>query len=223
MYTGMRNSKHQMSSRSVSGEYKRESIVQRTHYDKSVLCADCDNVILGRLEDYAHEVLYKGSPGIVVLRGKTADGISHRTIQGLNYKKIKLFFLSILWRAHISKNVFFSKIDLGNDAETLRKILFENLDVDESDYKVAKAGLRFNENDLVKIVINPRLIETEGMRFCVFVINGFVYFFNLTKQNIMPAFENWFLKNSGEIGFPIFDQEESGPFLRTFFSAREAN
>jgi hypothetical protein len=83
-------------------------------YDKNILCRDCDGTILSRLETYASNKLYfngtepsRSEVGTELLGG--GDTVPAIRFHNMDYAKIKLFLLSLLWRAHISKQAFLKR------------------------------------------------------------------------------------------------------------------
>lgn len=85
-----------------------------------LLCADCDNRRLGKLEDYIARVLFGKSR---ISCRKTKNGI---IIENLSYESIRLFQLSMLWRASISSLPEFSDVALGPHEETIRTMLLKD-------------------------------------------------------------------------------------------------
>jgi hypothetical protein len=87
-------------------------------YDGDILCQTCDNEVLGAYESYAAQVLFgKNLPESTAPEVKSfidpPTGMSEHHFSKLNYGKLKTFFLSIVWRAHISQHPFFNEVDLG--------------------------------------------------------------------------------------------------------------
>jgi hypothetical protein len=95
----------------VDEKYRSKGI-----YDSTILCHDCDGGIIGsKYDDYAASVFFgshkndwrikrffdEKDPRVKWLEA-TADG-----------SRIKLFMLSILWRAHVSSFSNFANVDLG--------------------------------------------------------------------------------------------------------------
>jgi hypothetical protein len=81
---------------------------------EELLCADCERHI-GRYESYASRVFY-GTPKINV--SPVPGGL---LLNGLDYKMLKLFFLSLLWRFAITKIEQYKGADLGPYTEKLRE------------------------------------------------------------------------------------------------------
>lgn len=138
MYEGLFDEKHFMSILDVD----KKKVVSRKPdgiYDKHILCAKCDNEVIGSYESYASKLIMGGKlpyslqPRINILDEQ--NGSSRIQIQNIDYNKFKLFLLSILWRGHISKNTFFNKIDLGKYAEEIRNMLLNQNAGFETDFE----------------------------------------------------------------------------------------
>ena len=97
---------------------------QTGEYDRDILCAKCENdVLCQRYEDYAAKVYQlidhklESFQDIEIGQYTNENGMGGKIINRINYPKFKLFLLSILWRASISKRVFFGEVKLGNKHE----------------------------------------------------------------------------------------------------------
>ena len=99
-------------------------------YDKKILCAKCDNEIIGSYESYASKILYgknlsnRLKPRFNLIRDP--KGSSKIEAENIDYTKFKLFLLSMLWRGHISNSPFFNEINLGPYAEIARLMILNN-------------------------------------------------------------------------------------------------
>ena len=103
----------------VPVKYQNDSKVKKPssgEYESGILCQECDNSILGSYETYGHNVIYGGT----FKQGKKP--ICHNTVEAdltilncrnIDYSKLKLFYLSLLWRASISSRPMFKAVDLG--------------------------------------------------------------------------------------------------------------
>jgi hypothetical protein len=85
-------------------------------YDTGILCADCDNQ-LGQYDEYAQKIILKTEPKQIAPRCFMIDNV--------DYPKLKLFFISLLWRASISTRDYFHLIDVGPFEDILRKMILE--------------------------------------------------------------------------------------------------
>src|SRR5688500_13111200 len=72
---------------------------QSRYFEKYILCSTCDNGLIGKLERYVALVLFGGRsvapPSFE--RAVSRDGIKSLIVRNLDYTKVKLCVLSILW------------------------------------------------------------------------------------------------------------------------------
>jgi hypothetical protein len=118
----------------LSKDYKVHA--RRSHtgeYDKSILCADCDNV-LGRWDDYGCDLLVHKIPAQAVKTEQ--NGRQYYSLQQYDYEKFKLFFLSVIWRMSISTQPLFRNVNLGPFESQLRKQLISKTPGDTEDFAV---------------------------------------------------------------------------------------
>ena len=96
-------------------------------YVPDILCGDCEN-FLGRWDNYAQNFLLKE----VNINPLGNNDYTIQQVNSFDYKQLKLFFMSVLWRSDISRNKafglykFFSEVNLGTVWEnTLRNLLLK--------------------------------------------------------------------------------------------------
>ncbi len=120
--------------KALKGISNKKSRQYSGEYEGNILCQHCDGIIIKCYEDYAKKVIWgsqKLSPDEAFLLSFPPGEV---VMKNIDYKKIKLFFLSILWRAAISTRPFFKEVNFEMEKleELRRMILFgdpkENLD-----------------------------------------------------------------------------------------------
>lgn len=88
-------------------------------YEANILCRECDNVKLGKIEN-------RGVRNFRLLStNTTANSVKHYIkdekyyieVSGLNYKDLKLWLLLHLWRTSIARTDFFKEVSLGRKHE----------------------------------------------------------------------------------------------------------
>ena len=145
-------------------------------YDKNILCEKCDNYI-GSWDDYAHQLLIQDfSEELAVQRGNTKAAYK---IDNFDYKRLKLFFLSILWRASISSQPFYSKIQIGPHERILKKMIAAEDPGEPYDYAVSLA--KFSDPN-VNAILDPHKKRFDGINYCQFYITGFVLYIKVDKR-----------------------------------------
>lgn len=219
MYKGMFDDNHFIYSTNLTNLDKYKKLPNGI-YEKNILCAYCDNVILGKLESYASNVLYggKGLNSSEIPKFQNAysnDGIRSVFISNIDYNKFKLFLLSILWRAHLSNHSFFSGIKLGTTAETLRKMIYENDGGNEDTFETCLVFLKTN-NYLVKSISVPRFIIYNEHMFYVFLINKVMYFFNVSSYS-NEIIKKGRISTENKIEIAILENEIADNFFESYF------
>jgi hypothetical protein len=192
MYKKLKDDLNRMILVDFNSPHKQGKFEQTGYFDKYVLCSKCDNERLSKWEKYADLVLFGGN-GKSVPQFKHAvgpDGIKSIIVNNVDFKKIKLFVLSILWRSSISRQSFFKNIELGQTSEILRRLLLEEVNLTDYDFKISIVAVK-TDKELVKLVSMPRIIKVGEGEVAVFFISGVFYLFD-TKVRFYSFFQPLF-------------------------------
>lgn len=102
--SGMFDEKHRLLSFSkedvannIKPKYEQTGV-----YDGNILCANCDNVVIGQYEKYASQIIYSENLNeeTQIECDEYLDSVTlYSVCKGIDYKKYRLFLLSILFRA----------------------------------------------------------------------------------------------------------------------------
>lgn len=190
-------------------------------YDKNILCRECDNEILSKLESYASNYIYfrRGATAknqvLIEKLQETDTTLPVLRFHNLDYTKTKLFFLSLLWRAHISEHPFFKDVSLGKYSEKLRNMILTNDPGREDEFEVVlilvdSAGTRPD-----KSIISPRHIKNDGNSTYIFHIDQIMYHFNISAYNKTSLFDKGIIKKDGILDIGIIQND----FARGYFDS----
>lgn len=178
-----------------SGKSVKEFITGE--YDGNILCAECDKERIGKLEDYAAKVFQfidhklESFKKIEIEQYTNENGMSGKLIKKINYSKLKLFLLSILWRASISKRDFFDQVKLGNKhEEIIRKMIFDENPKKPENYPCFIYDMSIDQPILKGTILPPRKIRKRSNTSYEFMICGIAYRFTISKfgrENIALA------------------------------------
>ena len=219
MYKGMTDQKNRMQLTSRVNDRIGTRIINNPFYDKYILCRKCENERLASVEKYADRVFYTVTPpadNFAVNFKINPESIRYIHLENIDYRKFKLFLLSVLWRAHVSTHAFFKQINLGPLAtEIKQKILSEDPGPD-TDIKIYVCGLQINRSTFYKVVGNPRAVVTAELEWYSFLINGFVYNFVVRDIKNELQIGECYLKSNNEMIVPLFDGVGALAFLSTF-------
>src|SRR5689334_16282683 len=96
-------------------------------WDKTILCHECET-LFQKCDDYAQQIL-RARP-----KGETPRLFS---LQNFDYALLKRFFLGLLWRASVSRQEMFSRVNVGPKHEKrLRALILSNDPGEPEEYAV---------------------------------------------------------------------------------------
>jgi len=194
MYNGFYDKNHRMLKVSMQ-DMTIFSKPRTGEYDSDILCRECDNVRIGKLESYAKTIIYGGSEGLSesqIPRGENRvdqEGTEVTYFENLDYKKFKLFLLSVLWRASVLRRDIFSLINLGSHEEVMRKMIYSGDPKKVNDYPCMM--YTYLNDDLLpeQIIAPPRPGNKGTTQFYKFLISGifYIYFTSIGGEGIYDA------------------------------------
>jgi hypothetical protein len=169
------------------------SYKSQTGFWERMLCAQCEKK-LSQWESYAVKVLRGGVP----LKLQDTQGVT--TVSGIEYKKFKLFQMSILWRASASRLPFFEKISLGSREEDLRSMLIADDPGEPEEFGCWMVGLKLDDSPVPEAVIQPVSGRVGHLRKVNFIFGSFYWSFSVSREPD-PAASIGFLRRDGSMYF----------------------
>ena len=192
------------------------------NYEGELLCNDCDNRIIGQYETYISRVLNGTLSPANKLVCKVVKNFTHLNfleVQNLNYKKTKLFLLSILYRAHISKNSEFKDVDLGKYAEILKDIIYNGKVIDDLEFQISI--LKFpNNSDYNSFIGQPIKRKIDSTTMYSIIINGYLVLFFIKENVISKKVENVRLKADDSLSIIEIPEFLVKKFLLTYMGIK---
>lgn len=101
---------------------KRPTQAQSGLWDRRILCARCDGDAFGPLDKYATNILIKNSSWSSSADDEQGKPIL-QIVESYDYKKLKLFYMSVLWRSAVTSHPFFREVKLEPWEQPLREAL----------------------------------------------------------------------------------------------------
>lgn len=190
-------------------------------FESDILCQECDNKIIGQYETYAHKILYGGKidkgENIEFENQKNQSGLVSTCVKGIDYKKFKLFLLSLLWRSSISSRKFYRQVNLGSHEEIIRKMVISGNPGKQMDYSCFISTYLNNKDTLSPDLVGQpiRVKNGDGTKY-VFLIGGFVYMFFISRHNIPDWLQECVINNSDKISIPHMSKEMGVDMLNYF-------
>jgi hypothetical protein len=128
--------------------------------------------------------------------------ISHNCydLEGVDYKTMKLFQLSVLWRASVSSLDFFSEINLNEDEEVLRQMLLVEEPGGFFEYGCQQFEIINDQGEFVKDLIYPPVgFEFKGLRYCRFLYGGRLWIYLISNKEKQHFRNDLFLQESNKM------------------------
>lgn len=191
-----------------------------------LLCGPCENDVLNKLYENPSKASWNHLAGWSVSSKieeevmTTAQGNRILRLKGLDYATLKLFVLSLLWRAAVSSLAEYYAVELGaKHAERLRTMLIEQNAGALTDYPF----LAFKLKGSVRVMGIPEEVRRwSGHRCYRLVLPGVVLFFFVSSHEPSPEVLNATLREDGSLVMPIMNLDQFPGLDSTVEIVREA-
>lgn len=186
-------------------------------YDLYKFCKDCDSQILGRYESYGREFLYstelpKGKELIVSMKNEYIE------CSNANYKKLKLLFLSILWRASLSDRPFFSEVSLDDEImEEMRKMILcgdPKKDIEFPVFFMNTVSDPTISNDYIFYPIRMKVANENGF---IFPLGGMIVTYTIGIDGIPKSILKYRIQESGMFRSLNFTPGRTWNFIKSWY------
>ena len=174
-------------------ERRRAPYIQKGHREK-LLCHACEGRI-AVYEKYAAEKIFQS---ILAKRPDTREDDLWR-VEGVDYHLFKLFHLSILWRASISKSKMFSKVNLGPHEEQIRSLLLCEDPGASIRYPCMAVALCSDTRLIRDYIDGPERLYVFGHNLYRFSFGGFFWLYFISAHNLPAFVKNAILSEDGRM------------------------
>lgn len=144
-----------------------------------------------------------------------------------NYPAVKLFLLSVLWRAGVCDQAPFERVVLGDHEIILKEMLRKQRPGGAENYPIfAFLGLVPDSRAVAPFVIQPyRMGEVDGFDVYVFVFAGCLWHFVMSAADVPETFAKIVLQPDGHMLIPtvdVWDVPALNRYFNRHFSAAQA-
>jgi hypothetical protein len=171
---------------SKEGEYPKRMPIGE--YDPDMLCDDCERQF-GEWDGYAQELLGEepkdSSP--IVVDGETVA----YEIKEYNYRLLKLFFISLLWRASVSVRPFYARISVGTYEEAAKNLI--EIRDPGSEYEFSVLIGKF-DHPIGKTILDPHRDRYDGVNYCRFYLGSYVVYIKTDQRRNPEPFPALIMK-----------------------------
>ncbi len=173
-------------------------------YREPLLCMDCETKF-SVYESYANEVLFIKTPDGEIL----GPGLS--VIKNIEYRRFKLFLMSLLWRMGVSTLDIFSEVKLGPHEERLRMALLADDPLDKCRYPCFFSAVTIDGKFYQDFMLPPSRVKTGGHTVYRVTIAGLIYSFFVSNTKV--PYEELLFSGAGNL-YLFKEDARNIPFLR---------
>ncbi|MES0490552.1 MAG: hypothetical protein ABUK01_11195 [Leptospirales bacterium] len=159
-------------------------------YDENILCKDCDG-IFADWDNYA-QTLLTNNPKDAIPKIKDEVIVGYEISQ-YKYDLLKLFFISLLWRASITNHDFFAKIDLGPFESIAKNHIERREPGSANDFSVILSKFELPK-DTKAFILDPHLEKWDQINFYRIYLGIYVVYIKVDKRKTTGLFEKFMLK-----------------------------
>jgi hypothetical protein len=145
-------------------------------YDTGIVCGECES-IFSPWDDYAQKLLL-ANPSEEKYVVKNGQKIAYVETD-FDYAKLKLFFISLLWKAAVSNHYFFSRVNVGSFEPQLRKMILKGDPADPDTFAIMMAKC---EDRLGTIVLNPHPERRWDINYYRFYLAGYMAYIKVDRR-----------------------------------------
>lgn len=173
------------------GEYAKKAPIGV--YDTAILCRNCEKVF-AKYDDYGARVLLnKDNLLPIEINGNT---IGYRLV-GIDTSLIKLFFVSVLWRASVSTMPFYQKVSLGKLEAIAKQMVWESDASSAHTFSFVLAKFS-GEDSINKAMLDPHPERWFGVLYYRFYLAGYVLYIKASSSPTPYKFRK-FISNNDEL------------------------
>jgi hypothetical protein len=189
----------------VPRSHKFEETPQRSRkipagvWDDSILCLACES-LFSPYDNYAKQFFFDDFEGISKEKEGESGGVIE--VSQYNYKNLKLFCLSLLWRCSVSKKREFEKVNIGEKYDTqIKKMILNDDPGDFSDFPTMFTI--YNENFSKKALIAPYKLRLKNFNGYRIFLGRFGFQIKVDQQPFPKELSKIFLKPNGPLYFYV--------------------
>jgi hypothetical protein len=145
-------------------------------YDAAILCDSCEP-LFGEWDEYAQQML-RAEPGGVphILPDDTVVGWE---LPEYRYDLLKLFFVSVLWRASVSTRYFYRRVKAGPFEDVAKRMIQARDPGPPEQFAVTVARLA---GPLGATILDPHTDRSENVNYYRFYFGGYIGYIKVDRR-----------------------------------------
>ena len=174
----------------VRGEFTKRS--EKGVYDEFI-CLDCEKRF-EKYDDYAAKILIHGRHKFIPLYEK--GRIIAFQLEKYNYELLKLFFISVLWKASVSTHSFYSRVSIGPYEKCAKSMIERNDPGTENDFSTLLSCWQITQKKrfLLQSMMDPFKEKWDAINSYRFYFADIVCSIKTDKRNFIKPMSEIMLK-----------------------------
>jgi len=152
-------------------------------YDQTIVTAAGERYFL-KWDDYAFKLLIENADQFQQITNPSDNKVLAYQIAEFDYHKLKMFFISLLWRAGVSSRKEFNNVNLGPHEDILKELMLNDDSGNIDDYAVL-LGV-FHDEKRWATIMSPFPERYNGIRCYRFYLGNIIAYIKVDRQ----AFED---------------------------------
>lgn len=169
---------------------EKQKFWQSGFHDSRIVCNDCEK-LFNKFDTHGYDVL-----SAVLSKKIICNDLVYPSylIENFDYHKLKLFFLSMLWRAHASSLPFFSHVNLGSHESILRSNISSGIAPLSNEYEIVLFHL-INQS-YPNVIIPPWKDKDNGVNIYRFYLPNLIALIKVDNQPLPQHYNSLVLKET---------------------------
>jgi hypothetical protein len=154
----------------IGESYENKKNWQSGIHDSKIICEECEKLFC-EFDTHGYKVLSEALSQKKIWHDSNGHTCAY-LVEKVDYHKLKLFFLSMLWRAHASTHIFWEHVKLGCHESIIRSCISKKIGLSHDDYEV----IMFHplNQSYSNLIIPPWPQEFYGVNFYRFYLPGVI-------------------------------------------------
>lgn len=172
----------------MEGEYPKRAPIGV--YDSGILCEVCEP-IFGAWDAYAQQFMAEEPAGGQPLYvGSQLVGYK---VQSYDYRCLKLFFMSLIWRASVSQQAFFKRVSLGPYEDVALNLIKHCAEGSEDQFTVTLAKF---DHPIGISILDPHPEKPDGVNYYCFYLGSYVAYIKVDRRRAPKPYIDFMLSEN---------------------------
>jgi len=176
-------------------------------YDRHILCQPCEAIYM-KWDGYPKTFFDNPFNNQKALAVYQYNEIIGHELFNVDYKQLKLFALTLLWRMHTTQHVNFKDVRLGHHIDRIRTLILNQDPGSDNEFSIMIGKFNYADKS-IPFHISPFRRKIEGINCYVVHLYGYTLFIKVDKQTHPTIFQEIRLRESGYLFLYVSDFETS--------------